>query len=180
MRHLIVIVISLFLIGCSGKKSQYLLPNSTIGSVKSIKTQIGVKKIELPSYLKNDKIVIKEGLQIKRLNANFVTSADELFTNRAIKDFKKALNNPNVFLYPWDVDKKKGYIITIVIDEFIYEDSKIHLSGSYYIKSSSEKVLNSSNFDMYRVSSKEIDNILQNMSTLFDELIEQIAKKIAK
>ncbi len=180
MKKLLLITLTLFFVGCSSKQSMYLLPEVTIPTLTNKTFQIGVTKVTLPSYLDSDKILIKDGLKLEELNANFATTPDKLFTNRAITELKKLLNDPNVFLYPWDVDSKKGYIIEIVLDDFIYSNGEVKLSGSYFIKSATGLVISSSNFTYEKPANKNPDEIMRSLGVLFDKVVLEIAQKIAR
>ncbi len=180
MRRALLITLTLFFVGCSSKQSMYLLPQEATHTLTTIHTQIGVKKVELPSYLNSDKILIKNGMKLEELNANFATSPDKLFTNRAIVKLKKLLNDPNVFLYPWDVDSKKGYIVEIVLDDFIYSNNEVNLSGTYFIKSAQGSIISSSNFSYKKEAHKNVDDIMRSLSLLFDKVVLEIAQKIAR
>jgi len=180
MRY-IALFLMLFLVGCSTKSVNYTLPNTLENSsIKTTKVQIGVEKVEIPPYLMQDKVVVVNGNKVEQMDAKFAASLDSLLTKRAIKNLKKLLNNPNVFLYPWDVNAQKGYIVKIVIDDFIYSNNEVKLTGSYYIKDSSNKVLISKNFSLQSSSSIKADNIIYNLSKLFDKLTVEIAQKIGR
>ena len=180
MRYLLIALSALFLVGCSSKSSSFLIPTSNVATIKTLNTQIGVVKVKIPSYLNSDKILIKDGLQIKELNANFATSPDKLLTQNAITTLKRALNNPNVFLYPWDVKSKKGYIVEIVLDDFIYSNGNAILSGSYFIKMANGGVLSSKNFNLSKPTKRQTQEIVQNLGELFNDIVLEIAQKIAR
>ena len=180
MKRALLITLALLLAGCSSKQSRYLLPQEPTVSLATTSTQIGVTKVKLPSYLNSDKILVKDGLKLEELNANFATSPDKLFTNRAIVKFKKLLNDPNVFLYPWDIDKKKGYIVTIVLDDFVYSGNQVTLSGSYFVKSATGATISSANFSYEKPANKNADEIMRALGELFDKVVFKIAQKIAR
>jgi len=180
MKRLLLLTVALFLAGCSSKHSRYLLPQIPTHSLTTVNRQIGVTKVTLPSYLNSDKILIKDGIKLEELDANFATSPDKLFTNRAIVKLKKLLNDPNVFLYPWDVDSKKGYIVEITLDDFIYSNNEVNLSGTYFIKSATGSIISSSNFSYKKHTNKNIDDIMRSLGELFDEVVLKIAQKIAR
>ena len=180
MKRLTLLLTALILASCSSKKVSYLLPSANNITINKTKVQIGVKKIKVPSYLDSDKILIKDGIKLKELDANFAASPDKLLTQKAIDTLKKSLNDPNVFLYPWDVDKKRGYIVDIRVDDFVYSNGYVNLSGSYYIKLANGNTIVSKNFNLSKPSSNKADDIVNNLGELFDEVIIDIAKKIAK
>ncbi len=180
MRYLYVILVILTISGCSSKSSSYLLPSDNLKVVATIKTQIGVKKIEVPNYLNSDKILIQEGSKVTEANSNFVAPPSELLTQKSIAILKSSLNNPNVWLYPWDIKEKKGYIVEIVLDKFIYKDAEAVVSGSYYIKDANGNLLVSKNFIKQEPSKKDSKSIVNNLSTLFTKVVIEIAQKIAR
>ena len=178
MKYIIAVLISMFFIGCSSKQSEYLLPKADFRAVKSIITQIVVIKVKVPDYLNDDKILVKKGLEVKSLNANFADAPDKLFTQQTITTLKQALNNPNVFLYPWDVKSKKGYIVKIVLDDFIYSDSQVHLSGSYFIKLANGTTVSAKNFNLQTPSSQNPQDIMKNLGELYNRVVLQIAREV--
>jgi len=180
MRYILVLLISLAFVGCSTKQSRYILPEPYTPVIHTTKVQVGVKKVKVPSYLNNDKIVVKNGLKVEELEANFASSPDKLFTHQAIATLKKALNDPNVFLYPWDVKSKKGYIVDIVLDNFIYSDGEVTLSGSYFIKMANGATVSSKNFSYKASSTKDPNDIIENLGSLFNKVVLEIAQKIAR
>jgi uncharacterized lipoprotein YmbA len=181
MRYFILIF-ALFFTACTTKQSSFILPTPNQISVASIKTQVGVKKIELPEYLDSDKILVKNGYKLESIEADFATDASNLFTQKAITAFKRALNDPNVFLYPWDVDKKRGYIVEIKIDDYLYNKGEgvVNLNGTYYIKDAKNRVIASKNFNYSKESSSDVNSIVMSLNELFDNLIIEISQKIAR
>ncbi len=179
MRLVYTILISIFLVGCS-QKSSYLLPTTNYNTIATTHTQIGVKKVETPSYLDSNSILVKEGSKVEEIGSNFLAPPSELLTNRAIRILKSSLNNPNVFLYPWDIKSKKGYIVKLHLDKFMYENSYAVVEGSYYITKANGNIVASKNFKKQIATSKDAKSIVNNLSKLFDSVVIEIAQKIAK
>jgi uncharacterized lipoprotein YmbA len=174
-----LIIIAIFFVGCSTKYERYILPKGIAKVVATTNKQIGVKSVKIPSYLEDEKILIKKENKISAIDAKFATTPSELFTQKLISSLKSALNDPNVFLYPWDVDKKRGVIVEVVLDDFLYEDSQVKLKGSYYIKDANNKVLVAKNFAYFKPSKEDANSIVYNLSELFNNLTKEIAIKIA-
>jgi len=179
MRLVIKIILLFFLAGCS-QKGGYLLPTSHYATITTTYTQIGVKEVEIPSYLDSDKILVKEGVEVKEIGSNFLAPPNELLTTRAIRVLKTTLNNPNVLLYPWDIKSKKGYIVEIKLDKFMYDSGYAVVEGSYYIKRADGSLVVSKNFTKKIPTPKDAKSIVDNLSKLFDSVIIEIAQKIAK
>jgi uncharacterized lipoprotein YmbA len=180
MRYLFLSLLVIFFSACSTKKVAYTLTTKRVTPLKTIHTQIGVKKVTLPEYLNSNKILVKEGNKVKELDANLIAYPDSLFTQKTIELLKKRLNNPNVFLYPWDVKKKKGFIVDIVIDDYLYSNGFVHLKGSYHIKKANGKVIAAKNFFLKKESLNTPESIIKTLNELFVKLIDEIAQKIAR
>ena len=174
----LIILLSLFIIGCSPKNS-YIIPTGITNSISKKNIQIGIKKVQVPEYLLSDKILIKKGNKLKELDASFATSIDSLLTSNAIKELKVLLNDPNVVLYPWEAKSKRGYIVEIIVDDYIYYNGSVHLSGSYYIKDAKGNLISSKNFNLTNPSKEDADAIVETLGILFDRLIKEIAQTIA-
>jgi uncharacterized lipoprotein YmbA len=156
------------------------MPTANYKPIAVTKVQVGVKKVEVPPYLDGDKILVKQNLEVKEIGANFVAPPSELLTSKTIEILKSSLNNPNIFLYPWDVKSKRGYIVDIKLDKFIYDSGYAVVEGSYYIKSASGNLIYSKNFKKIKPSSSNVNSIVDSLSKLFDSVVVEIARKIAK
>jgi len=179
MKTLLFIIVAIFLSACS-TKSSYLLPTSNVLHIKTVKTQIGVKEVEVPDYLDGDKILVKDGAKIEEIGSNFAAPPSKLLTQNVIKILKKSLNNPYVFLYPWDVKNKKGLIVDIKLDNFLYDSRYCIVEGTYYIKNANGTIKFAKNFKYQELADKNPNNIIMTLSALFDKVALEIAQKIAK
>lgn len=180
MRFIYLFFIALFLAGCSAVVPKHLLlPSQTI-HIATANTQIGVKEVTVPTYLSSNKIAIQEGTLLKSLGAKFASDPAELLTKNAIATLKQALNDPYVFLYPWDIREQKGYIVTINLDNFIYKNGLVYLEGSYLIAKANGKTTYARNFLYKRASKEQSSAIVKSLSTLFHQVVIEIAQKIAK
>ena len=180
MRYIALIFITLFFTACSTKKVAYTIEPKETHPIKTMHTQIGVKKITLPEYLNSNKILVKEDDKIKELDANLIAYPDELFTQKTIEILKHRLNNPNVFLYPWDVKEKKGFIVEITIDNYLYSNGYVYLEGTYFIKKANGKTIVARNFSLKKEATNDPDSIIKSLNELFSNLIDEIAQKIAR
>ncbi len=180
MRNLLMILIfAIALIGCS-TKNKYIMPSVEVSSIATTNKQIGVKKIDIPSYLDSDKILVKEGDRVEDIGANFLAPPSEMLTNRAIVILKKSLNNPNVLLYPWDIKSKRGYIVEIVLNRYLYDNGYAVVEGSYYIKNAKGESIVAKNFKREEAVAKDAKSIVTTLSSLFDSIVLEIARKIAR
>jgi uncharacterized lipoprotein YmbA len=182
MRRLKLILIATFFLflGCSNQT--YLLPQPHQRTfVGKVYEQIGVKQVKLPEYLMDNKFLIqKDGVEAKEVEVNFVESLDSILTKRTIEMLKSSLDNPKVFLYPWEVKRKRGYIVGIEIENYIYRDGKIVLEGSYEIKDTIAKMRYTTDFRLSKPSSKDKKELIKNLNELYSKVVLEIAEKIAK
>jgi len=178
--RVLIVLLALFFAGCSSKSATYLVPSAPTKNISTISTQIGVKKVEVPDYLLSDKIVIKDGIKLSSLDANFASSIDSLLTENAIKSLKTSLADPNVFLYPWDVKSKKGVIVKIVIDDYLFYEGAVHLKGSYFISNAKGSLIASKNFNIEANAQKDANSIVYALGGVFDRLMQEIAQSIAR
>jgi len=181
MRYFILLLATFIFIGCSSKSSSYILPTSSYSSsFTTTNIQIGVKKVEVPSYLNSDKILLKNGVKVEEIDSTFIAPPSQLLTNKTISLLKTSLNNPNVLLYPWDINNKEGYIVEIKVDKFMYDSGNAVIEGSYYIKNANNKLITSKNFRKIEATTKDVTSIVTTLSKLFDTVVIEIARKIAK
>jgi len=178
--RILTILLTLFFAACSSKNATYLVPSAPTKAISITSTQIGVKKVEVPDYLLGDKIMVKDGIKLTPLDANFASSIDGLLTDNAIKSLKTSLADPNVFLYPWDVKSKKGVIIKIVIDDYLFYEGAVHLKGSYFVSSAKGALLKSKNFVVEANAQKDANSIVMALGKVFDSLMQEIAQVIPR
>ncbi len=180
MRFVFIIALTFILSGCVAKSSKFVFPSQPVNALAQTNVQIGVKEIEIPNYLNSDKIIVKNGAQIKQIDAKFADVPNKMLTQKAIEGFKSALNDPNVFIYPWDIKSKKGYIVEIKLDKFLYENQEAVIAGSYYLKNASGTTIVAKNFRKSMPCAKDANSIVTKLSTLFSNLVVEIAEKIAR
>jgi uncharacterized lipoprotein YmbA len=180
MRIIYLLLSLVFIIGCSSRSSEYLLPKSRVATIGSVGYPVGLKEVEVPEYLNSDKIVYQKGVKLYKVDANFATTPSKLLTHNAIVTLKSALDTPNVQLYPWDFKSTRGVIVTIKLDDFIYKDGLVVVRGSYYIKNVKGKLLSEKNFDLHESSSEDVESVVENLSKLFNKVVLKVAEKIAR
>jgi len=179
MRVLLFLITIFIISGCSSKSS-FLLPTKSNVTIAAKSIQIGVKQVNTPPYLEDDKILVMSGARVEEVGSKFVAPPKELLTQNAIKLLKSSLNDPYVFLYPWDVKEKKGVIVEINLDSFMYDSGYAKLEGSYYIKNANGNIENAKNFKLTQACNKDTETIVATLSKLFDKVVLEIAQKIAK
>lgn len=179
--HIASVFISLFFVGCSGTVSSHLLSvdidNVTTRETREI--QIAVDKVQVPTYMQDTHIAMKdkEGSMGNR-NATWAVPTEKALTNMLIRSLQHKFNDPNVKLYPWDVDKEVGIRVKVRVVHFLYEDNMVSLEASYSIGP-----IKSLSPNMYRYtaevpSTDDTHMIVEAMNELFTSLINEIGSKI--
>ncbi len=173
-------LVTIFLAACSTTKTIFILPQDSSFIATSKKT-IALKKISLPSYLDSETILVEVGNKVISLNAKFIAPPSELFTQKTISFFKRSLNDPNVYLYPWEAQEKRGILINIKIDNAIFKDNMVILSGTYYLSNlANDKKIYEKNFTLHKKSAQNAQAIVANLNDLYNNLLREIAFKIAR
>ncbi|NPA28257.1 MAG: hypothetical protein GXN91_04375, partial [Epsilonproteobacteria bacterium] len=126
----------------------------------------------------NKIVVVEDEVKAKELEVVFVESIDSLLTKRTIEGLKRALDNKRVFLYPWDVKKKKGVIVEVRVDDFLYEDGEAILKGSFIIEDVDKKREKRGDFIYKRAVLLDESSLVKAFDELYKRVIIQIAKTI--
>ena len=180
MRFFYLFSILFLLAGCSSRGVEYVMPTPQIGHTGVYSSKIGVAEVKIPQYLNSDKIFVQKGTQLYTIDAHFATIPSKLLTQNAIVALKRSLNTPDVFLYPWDFQSKKGVIVIISLDRFIYINGYAVVAGSYYIKSAKGTMLQERNFKYKKACKSNSKDIVVTLSNLFDRVLKDVAANIAR
>ncbi len=180
MRFIYLLTMLFFAVGCSVRSTEYILPATNLQKIGSFNQQIGVKEIEVPEYLNSGKILIQKGVKLSRVDADFASTPSKLLTQKAMTTLKKSLGTPDVFLYPWDFKHKRGLFISINLDSFNYKDGYAVVDGTYFVKRNNGRIIAKRNFSYSQKVKENIQDIVVTLSLLFDKLIVDIAKIIAR
>lgn len=175
MRVVIVLVLAVILSSCSVKKESFYLLNGAkeIQSSISYEGSLGVAKIELPEYLKSDKLAIKlSPNHIVFRDERWIDAFGEMLRERLIKFLKNSLHTQKVYKYPWKLDRVPQKVLKITVNEFIYDKSKgsVVLDADYNIGSKS------AHFYKVLESGSDSEAIVEKMNRLFGELEREIVK----
>ena len=119
MRYAILLVLTLFLSSCSYKSDGYYLLNTAkaINHHKATyRGTLGVAKIELPDYLKGDRLAVKlTPNHIVYRDEKWIEGFGEMLRDRVIKFLKNSLHNQKIYKYPWKVDRVPQKVLKIKI-----------------------------------------------------------------
>ena len=133
MKILAVLFLFLFL-GCSEKHFIYV--NTNQKAIKKTDTKIGIDEVTLPLYMRDLEIMKLKNSQL--IHTGVYISKD--IKNIFIITLSNLLNDPYVYSYPFEMNKKPKYKIEIKIDDFYLKDDKIILNARFFINNRFKKV----------------------------------------
>jgi len=180
MRYTLYTVLILLLAGCGGGGNQYLLSmDSQVKYYKKSSIQIGVDKISVPGYMEESKIAteVSQG-EIHYLDSKWAVPTSRALTQTLIRTLQKRFKNPNVQLYPWDIDTQNGVRVKVIINDFIYANGQVRLEAVYSIMRIGSSSKRSYIYHTAVVSAEDIPSIVHAMSRAFAKLSLHISKKI--
>jgi uncharacterized lipoprotein YmbA len=171
--------------GCGGAQERYILSmpaTKPVGGHTRF-AQIGIDKVTVPDYLSGTKIPRQDSQEMLSYcdDAVWASNPEKGLSEHAIAYLQKRLNTPNVYRYPWDVERKQGIRIKISLSRFIYVASKsgVELEASYFIEPMSGTRRMSRLYRTFEpVAKGETPLIVSAMNRAFDRLLEQIARSV--
>ena len=183
MRILFLIPLFVLLInGCSSKEYYTLGDTSTIKATENYTQTIAVEKVDIPKYLKDNAIVRQVSpYQVIRLkNANWLTPMQKRLTNVLINYLQKSLNNPDIYLYPWESKKETQKKISLQIKRFISYKNSVILEASYKITDLKTKAHKTKLFSTKVATTEEVEKMMESMEKAYFKLITEIKKDVIK
>jgi len=182
MKKLLPLLLFIVLLaGCSTKKTYYTLgSNINIDSSVHFEKAIDIVTVEVPKYLEDPALVRQiTPYQIKLLDhAQWLTPMKKRLTNVLIDYLQKAMNNPQIHLYPWDANKKPYKRVSVTIKRFIAYKDKIYLDANYKIYNFETKKTLTKLFTTTITSQENIDSMMESMEKAYLEMAEKIKSEI--
>jgi len=181
MKKTLFTILALFgLTGCIfSAKSYYLLSVVSNPTQRYHKkpTMVGVKKITIPAYLYKREIAIaNSNSEIELLNnALWGEDLDDGLTHRVIVFLQKKFQNPEVYAYPWGMDKQPNLKVTIQISRFIAQEKFVYLDASWRIENIKTNKSSAKIFQTKVATSLDTQSIVSSMNSAFGELEEALA-----
>lgn len=183
MKYITIVLsfLALFVLsGCvSGSNSYYILsvasqPKMTYTAHKQV---IGVEKITVPGYLyKRDIAVAESSSQITLLGtAKWGEDLDSGLTNRLIAYLQKKFNQPDVYLYPWGIDKKPDIKISGQVTRFIAQGERVYLDATWSVENVQTKKRMSHLFSTQVPTTSDVQSIVKAMDRAFSQFEETVA-----
>ncbi|MDM5270732.1 PqiC family protein [Sulfurovum sp. zt1-1] len=180
-KNILITMLVLLMTGCATKSHYYVLstamqPSHVTPSTKSI----GVAQVILPSYMDKRQLTIaSSGNQITQLDS--VLWAEDIdigLTQRLISFLQKKFEQPNVFAYPWGVDRQPDIQVKLQINRFLAQGDKVYLDANYLIIDTKGHTSHAYLFNTTLKTSSEPSAIVNTMDNAFGKLEEDIADKI--
>ncbi len=181
MKQLLWTILLLGLIGCGGASRQYLL-SADIGTASHAtkrSVQIGVDKVTVPGYMEESRIAIqKPGGEISYRDEGWAVPTPKALTSSLIRSLQQRFSNPNVYLFPWDVEREGGLRVKVTIQRFIYSSGKVMLEANYFIKRIGSRHKRSYLFRTEVPSAEDTPSIVRAMGSAFGKLTEEIGRRL--
>ncbi|SFV68569.1 hypothetical protein MNB_SV-3-1323 [hydrothermal vent metagenome] len=181
MKIFLPLLVFLGLNGCvSGTKSYYVLSMSPqpqkIYPLK--KRVIGVEKVTVPAYLYKREIAIADSPShiVLLESAKWGEDLDNGLTNRLIGYLQKKFNQPDVYHYPWGIDKQPDIKVSVHITRFISQKHYVYLDATWSIVNIKTKKRISHLFSTKVATTSEIQTIVNAMDRAFMQFEETVAQ----
>ncbi|NKQ40275.1 MAG: hypothetical protein HF962_01740 [Sulfurovum sp.] len=181
MKQSILLIVVFILLGCTVASKQYLLSvdSKNISKKSPRNIQIGVDKVAVPGYMEESQIATqKAGGEISYRSEIWAVPTPKALTSTLIGALQKKFSNPNVHLFPWDIERERGIRVKVTINRFIYGDGSVYLEATYFIKRIGSKSKRSYIFNTQISSRDDSASIVQSMGIVFGKLVEEIGRKI--
>jgi uncharacterized lipoprotein YmbA len=183
MKRYIILATSTLILGCSTIDTNYFIfkEPSVTGSYKNKNLDvIGIEKILLPEYLRQDKIVIQTSpTQIKYLESDkWAEDMEVSLTKKLISIIQKSFNQPRVYAYPWGIATEPSIRVSVSVSRFIEYNGYVYLDGKWEINRKNNN--RSSLFSIKIKTEKDTKSIVDNMNIAFDKLSHKIVIELSR
>jgi len=181
-KRLFPIVVVMSLGGCFSSHYYVLSTASqpTVTYTQGIMS-IGVEKVTVPQYLfKREIAVAKSDSEVSFVNdGTWAEDMDAGLTTRLISFLQKKFNQPNVHLYPWDLDKQPNKKVKVSISRFIAQQGKVYLDATWEVETLRNHHKEARLFQTaVQVNGMGTSAIVKAMNRAFGRLEDAIAKGI--
>lgn len=178
----LLLLFSFLSMACSSKKYYTLGDTSRVKVQRAYPANIGIKKVEIPRYLKDNSLVKQvTPYEVEIIeNAHWLAPMQKHLTNVLISYLQNSLNNPNISLYPWESSKNIEKRISLKIKRFIAYKNQVFLEGSYQIDNLQTKNSTTKLFSKNISTQKNTEAIMKSMENLYFQLASEISFEISK
>jgi len=177
MKKLLFILVALLgLQGCISTSSNYYILSL---SPQPTNTYANKSRIKKKKKNKKEIAVAKTSSQITLLgNATWGEELDIGLTQRLISFLQKKFDQPNVYAYPWGVDRQPTVRVKVDITRFIAQGDKVYLNASWELKSGATQKRKASLFHTTVPTNSDAESIVSAMDKAFSKLEEAVAKGV--
>lgn len=180
-KNILLAMLVLMMTGCASRSHYYVLSTATQPSHVYPSTKaIGVSQVILPSYMDKRKLTVAySDNQISQLDA--VLWAEDMdigLTQRLISFLQKKFDQPNVFGYPWGVERQPDITVKLQINRFLAQGDTVYLDANYLIVDTRREKRHAYLFNTALKTNMEPSVIVHTMDKAFGQLEEEIADKI--
>jgi len=170
--------------GCvSGSNSYYILSvASTPQNIYSTQRRvIGVEKVTVPGYLYKREIAIADSPSHITLlgTAQWGEDLDSGLTSRLIGYLQKKFNQPDVYMYPWEIDKQPDLKLSVHVTRFIAQGERVYLDATWSVENVKTKKRMSRLFSTKVATTSDVQSIVHAMNAAFAQFEETVALGIA-
>ncbi len=130
MRKIVIAILLLFS-GCAQKKTYYA-PHIPLQSCCSKQLVIGVEDVEVPDYLLQDRVVVKEAKE-HFIPFRFVEDPRESLTKAFIEFLQNYFQGATIFHYPWQ-GGQTSCKVALALDALYIQKGSLFLVASLRIK----------------------------------------------
>ena len=184
MQKNILLTVLLFLSTACTDKLYFTLGDTTHIEAKEVyRKVIAVEKVDIPKYLKDNSLVRQiSPYQVELVKkANWLTPMQKRLTNVLISYLQKSLDNPNVYLYPWESGKNIDKRVALNITRFIAYKEEVLLEASYQIKERKKSGSKTKLFTtVVKIENKHVDAMVEAMEKAYFQLTDEIRKELIK
>jgi len=169
--------------GCISSTSSYYILSVASQPQKIYPTQtrvIGVEKVTVPGYLYKREIAIADSPSHITLlgTAQWGEDLDSGLTNRLIGYLQKKFNQPDVYMYPWGINKQPDIKVSVHVTRYIAQEDSVHLDATWSLENVKTKKRISRLFSTNVATKLDVQSIVSAMDAAFAEFEKTVAKEI--
>ena len=182
IKTFIAILALLGLNGCVSSGNYYVLSvasqPTTVYANNS--RSIGVEKVTVPGYLyKREIAVAKTSSQISLLSgAVWGEDLDAGLTQRLISFLQKKFNQPNVYQYPWGIDRQPNIKVKVQVTRFIAQGDRVYLDANWEVGNKQTHKRSAKLFSTTVPTKSDASSIVDAMDRAFGKLEEDVARGV--
>ncbi len=143
MRFFILIIASLFFLGCAEKNLDYKVLDLESQHKSNAKMSLGIEKPTMPAYLMTKKFAyIDESGDVKNIaSKRWVEPFDETLQASLVAYLCKNYPQAKIASYPWGFYKEPAKRLTLSIESLSFIDKQIVLKARYYMSNNKSRVI---------------------------------------